>query len=1015
MIPVKLYLKNFMSYGDNVPYLDFTSFQLACLCGNNGHGKSALIDAITWVLWGEGRKTSTEKKASDGLLKIGTTEMMVELVFDLEGDRFRVIRQYVKGNKTSKTTLEFEVFDEQIDNFTTLTQKSVSLTQAKINQFLRMTYEVFINSSALIQGRADEFAIKKASERKQLLADILGLYRYDRLSEKAREKYREANTRLKFIEEEKAKLEEELKQKKNISEKFKITKKELKNLNKEINATEKELAGARDKKNRLTVIKEKVNNIEEQLKTDSILLKEMGSEQSGLSEEIERLKSIVSEEENIKKSYEEHQRLLKEESLMIEKIHKMTQLRQKKNSLDSKIIQRKNEIYSEINIIKEQIKSIKDKLQTSLKIIEEREDIEKKHRELVDLEKKEKNLEESYMEQKNLEREKRKIEKIISEKENLLKIELGTQKNREIELEKKLSRTEELEKEIEEIRLKTDKIDELMNAKEKIVEKGQEKRSLIERIEEKIKDMEKETEEDRKRWKAIGKTRTGNCPLCEAPFDKERKLKTLDKIKKEAQIRKEKIDQLKSSIKKEEKEKNYLVLQHKKISEDLKNLEPEKSLLVRKEMELKECRKAEEKLEKLKDDIKNLQKKIAEKKYAEKELEELSKVEKKLREKDFNEKEIIDIRNKKEDLSPYRNLKIKLDMALEDKKELENKLPVLEKTLKEKEDSLNKEDFAFDLKEELKEIVKELDLLNYSGEEHNLLREKIKKLSKITTKKVLLDDAKKQLPVKEKKEEELIKNIDKTRQKLKNMKEEREEKIFLLSELPLIEEEIPQKEISLQGMRLRANDLTLEMGNLESLLENYKKRETTLKDLKEEMKSTNKDKKIYKILNKAFGKDGIQALIIQNCIPEIETEANKLLSRLTDNRIHLSLELLREKKSGGLKETLDIKISDEVGTRDYELYSGGEAFRTNFALRIALAKLLARRSGTKLRTLIIDEGFGTQDTEGLEQLVQVIQETSRDFDKIIVITHLETLKNLFPTRIEVNKSTYGSNFEIIHN
>ena len=90
-----------------------------------------------------------------------------------------------------------------------------------------------------------------------------------------------------------------------------------------------------------------------------------------------------------------------------------------------------------------------------------------------------------------------------------------------------------------------------------------------------------------------------------------------------------------------------------------------------------------------------------------------------------------------------------------------------------------------------------------------------------------------------------------------------------------------------------------------------------------------------------------------------------LLAKLTDNQTQLFIESLRDLKKGGTKETLDIKISDAVGIRPYELFSGGEAFRIDFALRIAISKLLARRAGTSLQTLIIDEGFGSQDEDGL--------------------------------------------------
>ncbi|NLE89517.1 MAG: SMC family ATPase, partial [Dehalococcoidales bacterium] len=110
---------------------------------------------------------------------------------------------------------------------------------------------------------------------------------------------------------------------------------------------------------------------------------------------------------------------------------------------------------------------------------------------------------------------------------------------------------------------------------------------------------------------------------------------------------------------------------------------------------------------------------------------------------------------------------------------------------------------------------------------------------------------------------------------------------------------------------------------------------------------------------------------------------------------------------------LDIHISDEEGTRDYEMYSGGEAFRIDFALRIALSKLLANRSGAPLPTLIIDEGFGTQDNIGLEKVKEAINSIQDDFEVILVITHIDELKNAFNNRIEVTKTSEGSVVNII--
>jgi exonuclease SbcC len=172
------------------------------------------------------------------------------------------------------------------------------------------------------------------------------------------------------------------------------------------------------------------------------------------------------------------------------------------------------------------------------------------------------------------------------------------------------------------------------------------------------------------------------------------------------------------------------------------------------------------------------------------------------------------------------------------------------------------------------------------------------------------------------------------------------------------------------------------------------------------------EKAIYEELRLAFGKNGIPAMIIETAIPELETAANRLLNRMTDGRMSLMLTTQREKVTGGVAETLDIQIADELGTRAYEMFSGGEAFRINFALRVALSQMLARRAGAQLRTLFIDEGFGTQDEEGRNKLVEAITAIQDDFDLILVITHIEDLRDSFPVHVLIEKQADGNGSRI---
>jgi exonuclease SbcC len=157
-------------------------------------------------------------------------------------------------------------------------------------------------------------------------------------------------------------------------------------------------------------------------------------------------------------------------------------------------------------------------------------------------------------------------------------------------------------------------------------------------------------------------------------------------------------------------------------------------------------------------------------------------------------------------------------------------------------------------------------------------------------------------------------------------------------------------------------------------------------------------------------------LLIEQALPQIETKANEILDRLSGGTMSVRFETqaaYKDRQREDLKETLDIQISDSAGIRDYELYSGGEAFRVNFAIRLALSEVLAQRAGARLQTLVIDEGFGSQDTAGRQRLIEAINLVRPDFARILVITHIDDMKESFPNRIEVEKTERGSRAAIV--
>ncbi len=233
-----------------------------------------------------------------------------------------------------------------------------------------------------------------------------------------------------------------------------------------------------------------------------------------------------------------------------------------------------------------------------------------------------------------------------------------------------------------------------------------------------------------------------------------------------------------------------------------------------------------------------------------------------------------------------------------------------------------------------------------------------------------------------------------------------------LSGLP----ELEVLETELKSLREEENSLRLQVGAARQMVDVLDQQRTRQAELGAEMADIKNRIADLKALEIAFGKDGIPALLIEQALPEIETQANEILDRLSDGRMSIAFMTEREfkdKKREDKKQTLDILISDATGQREYELFSGGEAFRINFAIRLALSRVLAQRAGARLQTLVIDEGFGSQDADGRQRLIEAINLVSRDFAKILVITHLDELKDAFPSRIEVQKTANGSTVEVI--
>jgi exonuclease SbcC len=855
MIPVRLKLRNFMCYRDNVPPLDFTGIHLACLSGDNGNGKSAVIDAITWALWGKARAAS-----DDELIHTTRNEMEVEFDFLVGTQLFRIVRKRARPKKRTGAgvpSLEFQVSDS--DGFRPLTGNTIAQTQQKVIETLHMDYDTFINSAYLRQGHDDQFTRQPPGRRKEVLGNILGLSRYDELEDRARTLAREH-------EAESARLENALR---------------------EIDA---ELAGRPARE----------------------------AELKEAQETLARVESVCQEKEAARSA-----------------------LRREHDALEVRQAQA-DEIEARLTAGARDLQSWEDqaarhlaRLQSYREVIGRRDEIEAGYWKFVAARNLADELDRALRQSVALEKQKNQLERKVDDARNELLKSHALVQHDIITLEGNIGRLPELKSRLAGARAELGRLGEKEETLRRQEQAAREMQQRIAYLEAEGTRLDRETAELTEKLDLISahlsEDTVAACPLCERELTRDGLALIASKYTRE----------------KEEK---------------LARLEANRAELAGRRAELDSRRQETARLE-------------------------------------------AGLGQERTTIQGQVSM-LGRDIAEIDKDEA--KLAGLKDNLGEIEQGLARRDFAAAEQAALASVEADLAALGYDAARHEQARLELEQWAAYEKSRAGLEEAESSVQAEEESLARAEQSVREVRQSLDEDGRKKEALSAGLARLPELRGELAASEAECARLADERSAARETLGSVKARLQRLAELEATRKEKEARRAKAAEQEGIYRELSRAFGKGGIQALLIEMALPEIETEANRLLARMTDNRMHVKFETQKETKKGTVQETLDITISDELGTRAYEMFSGGEAFRINFAIRIALSRLLARRAGAPLPTLIVDEGFGTQDSTGLEKLKEAIISIQDDFDKILVITHLEDLKDAFPVRIDVTKTPEGS-------
>ncbi|MFO7323957.1 MAG: SMC family ATPase [Chloroflexota bacterium] len=848
MLPLRLEIKNFLAYRSPEPII-FEGIHLACITGANGAGKSSLLDAITWCLWGKARARRDEE-----LVHLGQNDMYVQLDFEQEGAVYRVVRRRTRKSGGAGALDLFLVRDN--GELETRSESSTRLTQQKINDLLRLDYETFVHSAFLQQGKADAFTTKPPAQRKQILADILGLDRW--------EAYEEA--------------------------------------------------------------------VKQRLKTISETLAGYDMQMQAIDEDLKREPELRAQLAEAERAQAEAKAALEEAEARLREVE--TAPADLRNAQEQKVAQerRLRECQRDIENINREITRQRQRAAEFEEILLARVEIEEGYAVLQAARERDNSLDEKFRQLNALQMRRHELERAVDAARNEIRNELAGCQSTIAQLERTIAtaRPDELAEVLAEVAALEDLQAQYQQFQDELTALEKERSELA--GENGV--LRTEMNALKKRIDQIEMLDAPDCPLCGQPLSEDHRQQLLVDLRREGS---ERGDRYRANAQRIEQIGSELAAKKEAATElatELKRLETRKQRAAALQTGVDAANDARQRL------------------------------------------------------SEYEARRAELERILAD------------------------EDFAHDLREELAALDREQEALGYDGAQHDAVRQQLELYQVYEQRQRQLEIAATALPEVQSALEGALLRCQQAEQTLA-MEQEKlaqlEADIEMLTER-VVEFQAREQEVARQrAIERRASEQLIVAQQDLRAMDSLRTRREKLEAARE---AKRQEKALYEELRVAFGKNGIPAMIIESAIPELEAGANRILSRMTDGRMQITMTTQREKLSGGMAETLDIQIADELGTRSYEMYSGGEAFRINFAIRVALSQLLARRAGAHLRTLFLDEGFGTQDEDGRNKLIEAITTIQDDFSLILVITHIDELRDSFPVHITLSKTGEGSRIRV---
>lgn len=217
----------------------------------------------------------------------------------------------------------------------------------------------------------------------------------------------------------------------------------------------------------------------------------------------------------------------------------------------------------------------------------------------------------------------------------------------------------------------------------------------------------------------------------------------------------------------------------------------------------------------------------------------------------------------------------------------------------------------------------------------------------------------------------------------------------------------------LADLECRKVELTKEQA---TLVANLEQNDYLLRSIKKKYETIQQREQEYLVVGeleslangRSGGKMSFETYVLSSYFDEVLQAANTRLQKMSSRRYYL---LRREEVKGGGRKGLDLDVYDShtAKNRPVNTLSGGESFKASLALALGLSDTVQQNSGgIQLDTMFIDEGFGTLDSESLDQAIDILMELQDHGRLIGVISHVYELKERIPAKLVVEMDNMGS-------